>query len=408
METENFKPENTVILSPDDLKVGMYVSYLDRPWTETDFPYRGFKVDSEEELSQLRETCEYVFVDPQRGDQKFGYQRFVEDKSRVAETAPGADEERHRDYRDAHPTEQEFRAAKAAHAGFRKAVIGAFEHARIGDLHSLAELKTAAGPLVDSVVRMPDALIYLVRTQASGDYLYRHSVACAVMCAAMGRQMGLPRGSLKTLAMGGALLDIGKTRTPSDLLQRTSALSLSSGELHQLRRHVGYSMEVISKADPENSQLAEMVAAHHERHNGSGYPRGLAANSIPELARIAGIVDMFDAMISERSYGRRATPYEAMRFLKAQRDEDFDGELVNEFALAFGYYPTGSLVELSSGEVGFVIQQNQAAQLQPRIYVVMDSKGKRPQEFLTVDTSDRSLNKMIRKCLKAGSYGIDF
>lgn len=408
MESEKFNPDNTVILSPGDLKVGMYVSYLDRPWTETDFPFRGFRVDSEDELRQLRESCEYVFVDPQRGDQKSGYQQFFESKARDASKDRKKEDETRRDYQDKHPTEREFRAAKSAHAAFRSAVVNAFEQARVGGLQDLARLKAAAEDLVDSVVRMPDALIYLVRTQASGDYLYRHAVACAVMCAAMGREIGLPRGSLLTLAMGGALLDIGKTRTPSDLLQRTSALALSSGELHQLRRHVGYSLEIISKADPDNSQLAELVASHHERHNGSGYPQGLAANSIPMLGRIAAIVDMYDAMISERSYGRRATPYEAIRYLKSQREEDFDGQLVNDFALAFGYYPTGSLVELSSGQVGFVIQQNPAAQLQPRVYIVMDAKGRRPQEFVTVNLADDSLNVMIKKCLKAGSYGIDF
>ncbi len=406
METENFNPTSTVILNPEELRVGMYVSYLDRPWADTDFPFRGFRVDSDEDLQQLRESCEYVFVDPARSDQKGGYQEYFEKKARRAETEEV--EQGAREYSDAHPTESEFRAAKAAHAAYRMAIISAFEQARVGDLKDLSELRKAAQPLIDSIERMPDALLYLVRTQASGDYLYRHAIACAVICVAMGRHMGLPRGVLETLAVGGALLDIGKTRTPKDLLNRTSALTLSPGELHQLRRHVGYSLEIISKADPENSQLAEMVAAHHERHNGSGYPNGLAANSIPMLGRIAAIADMFDAMISERSYGRRATPYEAMRYLKSQRDEDFDSDLVNEFAMAFGYYPTGSLAELSSGEVGFVIQQNRSAQLQPRVYLVMDAKGKRPQEFRTIDLSDRSLGVMIQKCLKAGSYGIDF
>ncbi len=409
MENEDFNPSSTVILNPEELRLGMYVSYLDRPWGETDFPFQGFRVDSEQELNQLRESCEYVFVDPVRSDSRTGYHEYFEQKARAvkpeeqAEATAGSKE-----YEDAHPTEQEFPAAKAAHAEFRKAVIATYEQARAGDLQDLAVLKKARVPLVESIERMPDALLYLVRTQPAGDYLYRHAVACAVLAAAMGRHMGFPRGMLETLALGGALLDVGKTRTPSELLNRSSALSLSSGELHQLRRHVEYSVEIISKADPDNGQLEELVAAHHERHNGSGYPHSLAGNSIPMLGRIAALVDMFDAMISERSYGRRATPYEAMRYLKSQRDEDFDASLVNEFALAFGYYPTGSLVELSTGQVGFVIQQNKEAQLQPRVYVVMDAKGQRPQEFLTVDLADRSLGIMIQKCLKAGSYGIDF
>ena len=76
MEAENFDPTSTVILNPDDLKQGMYVSYLDRPWGDTPFPFKGFRIDSEDELRQLRETCEYVFVDPTRGDVRGGYQEF--------------------------------------------------------------------------------------------------------------------------------------------------------------------------------------------------------------------------------------------------------------------------------------------------------------------------------------------
>ncbi len=409
MEAENFDPTSTVILNPEELRMGMYVSYLDRPWADTSFPFKGFRIESEKDLQQLRETCEYVFVDPQRGDQKDGYQEYFEKKARTARfKRPVEVELEEKEYKDAHPTENEFRAAKAAHSEFRKAVINTYEMARTGSLHDLSLLKSARGPLLNSVERMPDAMLYLVRTQAGGDYLYGHAVACAVLGAAMGRHMRFPRGMLETLALGGALLDIGKTRTPKELLNRPSALALTSGELHQLRRHVEYSLEIISNADPENSQLLELVAAHHERHNGSGYPRGLAGNSIPMLGRIAAIVDMFDAMISERSYGRRATAYEAMRYLKSQRDIDFDGALVNEFALSFGYYPTGSLVELATGEVGFVIQQNRDAQIQPRVYIVMDSKGNRPQEFRTVDLSAQQEGGMIKKCLKAGSYGIDF
>lgn len=409
MEAENFDPTSTVILNPDELRLGMYVSYLDRPWADTTFPFKGFRIDSEKDLKQLRETCEYVFVDPQRGVSRGGYEDYFEKKAHTAKfERPIEVLLEQKEYVDAHPTEQEFRAAKAAHAGFRDAVVKTYEMARAGGLQDLSLIKKARGPLIESVERMPDALLYLVRTQPSGDYLYRHAVACAVLCAAMGRYMGFPRGMLETLALGGALLDIGKTRTPSELLNRPSALALTSGELHQLRRHVEYSLEVISNADSDNSQLLELVGAHHERHNGSGYPFGLAGNSIPMLGRIAAIIDMFDAMISERSYGRRATAYEAMRYLKSQRDVDFDGTLVNEFALAFGYYPTGSLVELATGEVGFVIQQNREAQIQPRIYIVMDAKGRRPQEFLTVDLSKQKKGSMIKKCLKAGSYGIDF
>lgn len=409
MEAEKFDPTSTVILNPEELRLGMYVSYLDRPWGDSQFPYKGFKIETEKDLQQLRETCEYVFVDPQRGENREGYQDYFEKKTHTATfKRPVEVLLESKDYVDAHPTEKEFRAAKAAHAGFRDAVIKTYEMARNGTLQDLSVIKAASSPLIDSIERMPDALLYLVRTQSTPDYLYSHAVACAVLGAAMGRHMRYARGSLEALTLGCALLDIGKTRAPRELLNRPSALALSTGELHQLRRHVEYSLEIISMADPGNSPLTELVVAHHERHDGSGYPYGIAGNVIPVLGRIAAIIDMFDAMISQKSYGRRATAYEAMRYLKSQRDIDFDGALVNEFAFAFGYYPTGSLVELVTGEVGFVIQQNREAQIQPRVYILMDAKGKRPQEFLTIDLAKRKKGGMIKKCLKSGSYGIDF
>lgn len=403
-DPSEFDGSKTLILSPGDLRKGMYVSYLDRPWTQAPFPFQGFTIETDAELEQLREVCDYVFVDSQRGTLS-DYEAYNAGRKRVEadEVAAAADEE----VVDRPATEREFPAAREAHQAFRKALIDVYEVAARGGSPSLTHLDRATTRLVASVRRNPDALLYFVRTQTDGDYLFRHGVACAVMACALGDALGMSSRSLQPLTMGCSLLDIGKTRVPAELLNRPSALELSPGELQQLRRHVERGAEILSHVSSEGSPIVTIAMTHHERYDGKGYPRGLGGDCIPRFGKIAAIVDTFDAMVSERVHGRRATPYEAMRYIKSQRGEAFDPRLVEVFRRAFGTYPTGSLVELSSGEVGFVIQQNPRARLQPRVYALLDAQKNRVPEFRVIDLSEDKTN-CVEKGLKAGTYGVDF
>ncbi|MBT8131964.1 MAG: DUF3391 domain-containing protein [Gammaproteobacteria bacterium] len=403
MAEEEFDGSGTMILAPGDLKMGMHVSYLDRPWSDSPFPFQGFKIETEAELKKLKETCEYVFVDAKNSDRN--YQGYFEERSR-----PSAAEETRRDQEAVVllPTEKEFPAARAIHAELRDAMIECYNESTAGRQPDLTRLERSSRAVIDSVRRAPDALLYFVRTQTEGDYIYRHGVACAVMLCVLGHSMGKSVQSLKKLTMGGALLDIGKTRVPGELLNRPRATQLTPGELQQLKRHVERGAEIISQVTSEGGPLVTMIMSHHERHNGSGYPRRLAGGHIPQFGQMAAIVDMFDAMISERCYGRRATPYEAMRYMKAQRDQDFNASLVKEFEKAFGSYPTGSLIQLSTGAVGIVIQQT-GSRLQPRVYMLLDPLKNREPEFKVIDLSSKAYRQtVIEKCLKPGSYGIDY
>lgn len=400
-ESKDFDGSGTMILAPSELKLGMHVSYLDRPWTESPFPFQGFRIESEAELKKLKESCEYVFVDSKNSSKDY-HSYFEKRNRRDSEQA----DEIEPPPSVLLPTEKEFPAARATHTELRHAMIECYQHAGMGKLPDLTRLERACRNVVESIRRSPDALLYFVRTQTDGDYLYRHGVACAVMLCALANSMGKGFQSMKTLTMGGALLDIGKTRVSNELLNRPRATELTPGELQRLRRHVERGAEIIAQITSEGDPLVTMIMSHHERYNGSGYPRGLAGTHIPLFGHMAAIVDMFDAMISERSYGRRATPYEAMRYIKTQGEKDFSAAMIKDFCKAFGTYPTGTLVQLSTGEVGNVIQQSDF-RLQPRIYVLLDADKIRLSEFRAIDLSvDR--NTCIEKCLKPGSYGIDY
>ncbi len=395
---------STVVLNSGELKKGMYVSYLDRPWLDTPFPFRGFEIQTDAELKQLRENCEYVFVQTERGSHRDGYERFNEGSIRNDGSADGLAE-----WNVAVSTEDEFRAASAAVDRFRSAIIRVFTAAARRDALDIDGVREAAVPLRESVERCPDAALYAVRTCDDGDYLYRHAVACGVMAMILGRALGLPRKAPLNLAVGCALLDIGKTRVPQELLNRPNTVALTSGEMAQLRAHVRHSIDLVA-GDPEaRKTLNTMIAYHHERHNGNGYPEGYIGRDIPLPGRIAGIVDFFDAMISQRAYGRRATPNEAMRYIRQQRGTDFCPELVDQFRQVFRPYPTGSLVELNDGRVGRVIQQHPTGLLTPRVHIVLDGNKNRLQEFTTIDLSPAvgaTDAPCIQKCLKPGTYGL--
>lgn len=399
----------TILLSVQDLKKGMYVSYLDRPWIETPFPFSGFEIRSERELQLLRETCEYVFIHTERGTHSDGYFRYVEqrlaasadDPARAKGLVPWEIES---------GTENEFPRAKAAVGDLRRTVIEVMSAAARDKSPDLDSLREACRPLAESVERCPDAALFVVRTTESGDYLYRHAVACAVMGTIMGRALGLPPRSREDLAVGCALLDIGKTRVSPELLNRPSAVTLTPAELAELRRHVQHGVDIVAACRGASRPLIATIAGHHERHDGRGYPNRLTGRHITYAARIAGIIDLFDAMVNQRSYGRRATPHEAVRYVREQRDREFSADLADQFVQIFRLFPTGALVELTDGSVGRVIQQHPSALLTPRVHVILDADKQRLHEYRTVQMSSLASDTediCIRRCLSPGSYGLD-
>jgi HD-GYP domain-containing protein (c-di-GMP phosphodiesterase class II) len=399
----------TVLLSVRDLKKGMYVSYLDRPWVETPFPFSGFEIRTDRELQMLRQLCEYVFIHTERGTHSDGYFRSLEARLTAADAgtarakglAPWPIES---------TTEDEFPRASAAVADVRAAVVEAFTAATRSRTPDLEGLKGACQALAESIERCPDAALFVVRTAELDDYLYRHATAGAVMGAVMGRALGLPPRLREDLAVGCALLDIGKTRVPQDLVSRPSANALTPAEMSDLRRHVQHGVEIVSSCPGVSQRVVTAIAGHHERYDGSGYPDGIRGQGMPLAAAIAGVIDLFDAMVSRRGYGRRATPHEAMRFVRDQRDRGFSATLADQFVQVFRLFPTGSLVELSDESVGRVVQQHATALLAPRVRVILDPGKERLHEYRTVQTSSLAgdaADVCVRRSLAPGSYGID-
>ena len=314
-------------------------------------------------------------------------------------------------YSTSQPLKREVATAAPYHREISRAMLHLMGQVRENKALSFPVAKKAAAVVVQSVVRNPDAMVWLARLKDKDSYSYSHSVRASILAAVFGRHIGLPEDVLQNLATGALLMDIGMARLPRDVMIRPEA-SLTREQQAEVRQHVRYGLDVLESCDGINDQILGLVQYHHERHDGSGYPHGLTGTQIPLLARIAGIVDTYDAITSPRPFADAVTSTEAVSMLYDQRDKAFQSALVEQFIQAIGVYPTGTLVELSNREVGVVIAQNPSRRLRPQVMVVLDQDKRqlsmpRVINLLEIERDDRGQPLTIAGCLKAGAHNVD-
>ena len=397
------------IFTPD-LEAGMYVSSLDRPWLETPFSMQGFRLRNQDEIDELRGFCRFVYVDVVKSAQdETILRRKVRNRPRQSKQELFS-QRRLTTYKDGSDWGDEYPKAQAAVKHLSEGIDEIFSDVSRGKGLDVVRIKKSVEPMIDSITRNPDACIWLARMKQEDQYTYQHSLGASIWAVALGRQLGLPKSDLRSLAIGGLLFDVGKLAVDPELLNAERALS--DEEFQLLRSHVEKGVEMIKETGLMNSDVLDMVAHHHERHDGSGYPQGLKGDEIPVFARIAAIVDCYDAITSHRSYARAIPPSTAIKMLYEWKDVDFQAELVEEFIQAVGIYPAGTLVELSSGEVAVVVAEYRTRRLRPQVMVLLDADKQPLSTIKTIDlitettTSDgRKLD--IVSSLEPDAYGID-
>ena len=410
----------TVKMATTDLDIGMYISGLDRPWLETPFVTQGFIIKSQEELGRLREYCEFVYIDNRRSARSAELlrQEALQRRESSVETKRAVDRPRVpiekifegrviKSYQDGSAWEEEHPRAQQALNTLVGDIDQIFSEVVDGDKLNVVKLRKSVEPVVDSISSNPDACLWVARLKQHDKYTYQHSLGAAIWSVSVGRHLGLQRQDLRSLAMGCMLMDVGKLRLDPVLLQADRELTIE--EMAQVASHVDHGMEILEECGIINQDVIDIVAHHHERYDGSGYPNGMAHEQIPPFACIAGIVDTYDAITSNRSYAPPVSPTEAIKLLYNLRDQDFQAELVESFIQAIGIYPAGTLVELSSGEVGVVVAEYRTRRLRPKIMLLLDSRKKKLRKTRIIDLQEESANASltITRSLEPEAYDID-
>ena len=454
----------------DDIKIGMFVSELDKPWAESPFLMQGFMIRSPEDVDELRRCCHYIYVDPKRCElsaqpdgaivqkpsaafsseitrsvvvgggehlqvDEPGQHQLLEpanqamdlsinhkaihhpdDALHVPKVRPPIETHKLLDlpsdfveYRATAPVEEEFLTAKDVHGELEGVITESLEKfAKTGNLE-LSKIKDSTRDMVASMIRNPDASYLLSQLKTKDSFSYSHSIAASVLAVLFGRHLGLTAKELDTLALAVLLLDIGKMSIPTALLEKKDPLV--SAEVKLLKRHIDFSVATLKKNTDIDLEVLAIVEGHHEKFDGSGYPRGLVGVETPTFARMAAIIDFYDAVTHDRPYRPAVKPCQAINMLYERRGTQFQKELVEEFIQCLGIYPTGSLVLLSSGEVGIVISQNPVRRLRPKLLIVRDQNKNEPETPFTRDLDTERLDDQGRRlyivsALDAGAYGI--
>jgi len=395
-----------------DLQIGMFVSRLDCEWSDTPFPLQGVPITSREDIDTLAKFCKYVFVDTQRQvvPSRLAPASVVKPAAAPARPARPVLNTRlitQHAYTDTASFEDEMPRAREAFE-----TVSKFAEQIVADIHAgrpidASSLDEAVRPMVASVLRSGDAFFWIESLRRHDSYTFQHAVGCSTLAASFGRHMGFNGEAIVSLAAGALLMDVGKAQLPRELLERDGPLNDMEWDL--ARHHVEEGGAILDAAGVTDQEVRDMVLTHHERFDGTGYPEGLAGTEIPLAGRMAAIIDTYHAMCTPRPYRPAVSQHLALRQLYQGREREFQGELVEQFQACLGVYPTGSLVELNTGEVAVVMVQNQSRRLQPRVAILTGSDKVQLDDFRIIDLMRQSegVHREIQRTLPAGAYDID-
>lgn len=254
-----------------------------------------------------------------------------------------------------------------------QAMMFMFEEARMGNTINEDGAKQLVEDITASIARNPSALISLARLKTADNYTYMHSVAVCAMMVALARQLGLDEAQTRSLGLAGLMHDLGKAVMPMDVLNKPG--KLSPAEFNIIKSHPVEGHKILLNSRNLDPIVLDVCLHHHEKTDGSGYPKGLKGNEISLYAKMAAVCDVYDAITSDRPYKQGWAPAESLRKMAEWADGHFDTKVFQAFVKSIGIYPVGSLVRLTSGHIGVVLEQTGKSLTMPSVKVFFSTKS---------------------------------
>ncbi|HIW34869.1 MAG TPA: HD-GYP domain-containing protein [Candidatus Paenibacillus intestinavium] len=271
-------------------------------------------------------------------------------------------------------SEDTFRiAVKEIRKNFSAMMTPASAHKAIKRPFIAKPLKEMMGLIIDDLSTNKDAMIMLMNMGIVDHYLYQHSLNVCVYTSVLGMSHGYSRDEVINLGLGALLHDIGKTQISIDILKKPD--SLTKAEYEEMKLHTTKGFELLKEEPNFSLSIAHCAFQHHERMDGSGYPRGLVNNEIMEHAKWIGIVDSYDAMTTSRIYSSPMLPHDAMERLYAGSGTLYEQWMLAHFRDKVVIYPIGISVKLSTGVSGIVSNYNSSYPHRPIVRVLTNEAG---------------------------------
>ncbi|MBK1716684.1 HD-GYP domain-containing protein [Thiocystis violacea] len=373
-------------IAVDQLQLGMYVHDLNCGWMEHGFLRNRFLIKAEANLDKIRGLgIQELYIDTDKGLDVIQAPTESEvEEALEQDLALVAGKEGPLAAHQVSLAEERIQAKRIQNEAIGL-MNNLMEDGRLGRVPDLEPLGPLVDEMVGSILRNQDALLGLSRIRRVGRYTLEHSVNVSILLIAFAKSLGLDRPAIQAIGVGGLLHDLGKSLLPAAILNKPG--SLSEEEFALMREHVAHTYRLVSRIPNVPKIALAVIAEHHERADGSGYPKSKKADETTRYGRMAAIIDVYDAITTDRVYHKGLEPHEALRKLLEWSRHHFDQQLVQQFIRCVGIYPVGTLVRLRSGRLGVVIESGREGLFHPVVRVIMDARQRR---YLAVEDVDLS------------------
>lgn len=378
------------------LEVGMYISDMNVDWIPHANMQKKGRIPNERVIEKIKALgVQNLYIDTLKGkDTQDGLteaevEAINQEKLEKAGALPPAVKPRL-------SLDEEMSQAAKLHNEAIGLVNGVMDDVKLGKALEVKAIDTLADGMLDSIFRNHNALACLGCIRDKDSYLMEHSVNLSVLMSIFGKSIQLDRDIMHQTIVGALLHDIGKILVPDEILHKPG--KLTDDEFAEMKKHAVHSHDILNKTEGVGPLAVIVAAQHHEKMDGSGYPKGLKGDEISPFGRMTAIVDVYDAITADRCYHKGMPPTMAVKKLLEWSDHHLDRSLVNHFIRCIGIFPVGSLVLLESGRLGVVIEANEQDQRLPVIRVMYHTKFR---TFLKTEKLDLSNPKVQDRIVKA-------